>query len=93
MLRISIAETPNGTTVALDGRLAGPWVGELARSLDSLTAASSPSSIQLRLDEVTFIDDAGRALLRAIHVRGATLAAAGCMTRAIVEEITGIRRS
>ncbi len=93
MLRISIAETLNGTTVALDGRLAGPWVGELARCVESLTAAGSPGPIQVRLDEVTFIDDTGRALLRAIHDHGVTLAAAGCMTRAIIEEITGIRRT
>jgi hypothetical protein len=93
MLRISIAETPNGATVALDGRLAGPWVGELARCLENMTAAGSPGSIQVRLDEVTFIDHAGRALLQAIHGRGVTLAAAGCMTRAIIEEITDVRRS
>jgi len=36
---------------------------------------------------VTFIDAAGKELLRTMHTEGATLAASGCMTRAILEEI------
>jgi anti-anti-sigma regulatory factor len=87
VLRITIEEAAGETTVALDGRLAGPWVDELARSLESLTADGG-GSIRVRLDGVTFIDDAGRALLRTVHSRGASLSGAGCMTRAIVEEIT-----
>jgi len=93
MLRITIEERAGATTVALAGRLAGPWVDELARSWESLITTRSAESIRVRLDAVSFIDDAGKALLRTVHARGASLAAAGCMTRAIVEEITRIVRS
>jgi hypothetical protein len=44
-------------------------------------------SICVQLDGVTFIDTAGRALLRTMNEQGAVLASSGCMTRAILEEI------
>jgi anti-anti-sigma regulatory factor len=90
MLRITIEEAPGATTVALAGRLAGPWVDELQRSWEGLIATRNAGSIRFCLDGVTFIDDVGRALLRTFHSRGASLAGAGCMTRAIVEEITRV---
>ena len=93
MLRITITTRPEDAIVALEGRLAGPWVDELARCWKTLTAKQDVGSIHVQLDAVMFIDDAGRALLRTIHSRGASLAGAGCMTRAIVEEITRVVRS
>jgi len=88
MLRITITTRPDGVTVALEGRLAGPWVDELARSWTALTATEDPGSVCVELHAVTFIDAAGKALLRTMHDEGARLAASGCMTRAILEEIT-----
>ena len=90
MLRITITETASEATIALDGRLAGPWVIELARCWDALVFARSPRGVRVRLDQVTFIDETGKRLLRRMHEQGATLVAAGCMTRAIVEEIGGV---
>jgi len=87
MLRITITESSSEATIALDGRLAGPWVVELARCWDGLVFARSARGVRVRLDEVTFIAETGKRLLRRMHERGATLVAAGCMTRAIVEEI------
>jgi len=87
MLRITIEETASEATIALDGRLAGPWVVELARCWDALVFARSPRGVHVRLDEVTFIDETGKKLLHRMHQQGATLVAAGCMTRSIVEDI------
>ena len=92
MLRITTTIRPEGTALALEGRLAGPWVEELARSWTSLTAARDARSVRVLLDAVTFVDVAGKALLRSMHAQGATLVASGCMTRAIVEEIGGSGR-
>jgi hypothetical protein len=36
---------------------------------------------------VTFVDEAGKKLLVDMHNQGATLAAEGCMMKAIIEEI------
>src|SRR5438094_9486632 len=87
MLRITTSIRPDGTTVALEGRLAGPWVDELRASWRSLATTRDASSIRVDLDAVTFIDTAGKALLWAVHPQGAALTATGCMTRAIREEI------
>jgi hypothetical protein len=87
MLRITNTTRPEGVMVVLEGRLAGPWVDELARCWKALTATRDVGSICVQLDAVTFIDTTGRALLRTMHEEGAVLAASGCMTRAILEEI------
>jgi len=87
MLRITDMTCPEGVTVVLEGRLAGPWVDELARCWKALTLTHGAGSIRVQLAGVTFIDARGRTLLRAMHDEGAALTAAGCMTRAILEEI------
>jgi ABC-type transporter Mla MlaB component len=71
----------------LEGRLAGAWVDELARCWTGLTAVRDARSVRVDLEAVTFIDAAGKALLRRMHERGAALLASGCMTRAILAEI------
>jgi len=87
MLRITTTKRPDGTTVGLEGRLAGPWVDELRACWRSLAATGDARAIRIDLDAVTFIDTGGKALLWAMHEQGALLTAAGCMTRAILEEI------
>ena len=92
MLRISVTRRPGGATVTLEGRLAGPWVDELARCWSSVTALRDASSVRVELEAVTFIDSAGKAVLRRVREEGAVLFASGCMTRAVLEEIeTGQR--
>ena len=87
MLRITTTIRRGRTTVALEGRLAGPWVDELRASWRSLATTRDASSIRVDLDAVTFIDTAGKALLWAMHQQGAALTATGCMTRALLDEI------
>src|SRR5213593_4943724 len=87
MLRITTTIRPDGSTVGLEGRLAGPWVDELRACWRSLAATGDARAIRIDLDAVTFIDTAGKALLWAMHEQGAVLTATGCMTRAILEEI------
>ena len=88
MLRITTTTRAEGVTLMLEGRLAGPWVDEFARCWKALTATQKAGSICVQLDAVTFIDVAGKALLRTMHEEGAALAASGCMTGAILDEIT-----
>jgi hypothetical protein len=87
MLRITNTTRPEGVTIVLEGRLVGPWVGELARCWKALTATEDAGSVRVQLEAVAFIDAAGKELLRTMHKEGAALAASGCMTRAILEEI------
>jgi anti-anti-sigma regulatory factor len=88
MLRISNRTNADGlTVVVLEGRLAGPWAEELARCWPTLADTRDAGSISVELDAVTFIDAAGKAVLRRMHEDGAALRASGLMTRAIVQEI------
>lgn len=89
MLRITVTTGRVRTTVGLEGRLAGPWADELAECWKGLQAEQSRGPIRIDLHGVTFIDAAGKALLRAMYEQGAELTATGCMTRAIADEITG----
>src|SRR2546426_77054 len=47
MLRITSTRRAEGTAVALEGRLAGPWMDELARAWKSLTAAQDARSVSV----------------------------------------------
>ena len=87
MLRITNTTRPGGVTLVLEGRLAGAWVDEFARCWKALTTTQDAGSICVQLDGVTFIDAAGKALLRTVHEEGTALTASGCMTCAILEEI------
>ena len=89
MLRITTTERASGCTIALEGRLVGPWVDELETCWRAILANRAPGSIHVDLDAVVFVDADGKALLRTLHQAGTTLDAATCMTRAIVEEVTG----
>jgi len=83
MLKITTL-TDNGRVVLeLEGKLAGAWVEELKNCWFRI---DRPVRVQLKA--VTFIDNAGRTLLAEMYKQGAELAAEGCMTKAIVEEIT-----
>ena len=57
-----------------------------------MTALRDASSVRVELEAVTFIDSAGKAVLRRMREEGAVLFASGCMTRAILEEIETGRR-
>ena len=87
MLRITTTTRADEVTVALEGRLAGPWVAELARCWQTLTDTPGLPPVAIELDAVTFIDAAGKLLLQTMHEQGAMLTASGCMTRAILEDI------
>lgn len=75
-------------SLILEGRLAGPWVEELNGFWHKLTESQRKNAI-IDLSGVTFIDSVGKALLDRLWQEGARLRASGCLTRCIVEEITG----
>jgi anti-anti-sigma regulatory factor len=90
MLRITIHDEPQALTFQLEGKLAGPWLQELEECWQRTLAQQRTSILRVDLTEVTFIDDAGKACLAAMHRKGVELIAADCMTKAIVAEITQV---
>ena len=87
MLKITVSQDEQGKTFALAGKLAGPWVRELEQCW-SQTAPSDRETAVIDLRETTYIDAGGKALLVSLCRQGATFRAGGCLTRAIVDDVT-----
>jgi outer membrane protein len=87
MLRITIEQNPGKISLTIEGKLAGPWVAALEQSWGDLRRNSAGESLSVNLCGVSFIDAAGKALLKAIHNQGGKLVAEGCLNQAIVREI------
>ncbi len=86
MLRITTEKKRGKTVLSVEGRLAGAWVETLAQTWRTRTPEEKFS---VDLCGVSFIDAAGKVLLKEIHEQGGKLIAEGCLNQAIVEEIAG----
>jgi outer membrane protein len=89
MLRITTEKKRGKTTLSVEGRLVGQWVTALEECWRDLRAASPQEKFSVDLCGVSFIDAAGKVLLRTIHRDGGQLVAEGCLNQAIVSEIAG----
>jgi outer membrane protein TolC len=89
MLRITTETKRGKVTLSVEGRLAGPWVSALEQCWRELYAATPRQRFSINLCGVSFIDNAGKMLLREIHRLGGELIAEGCLNQAIVSEIAG----
>ncbi len=87
MLRITTEKKRGKTFLSVEGRLAGPWVGTLEQCWRELHATSPSEKFHVNLCGVSFIDAAGKVLLKEIHRQGGQLIAEGCLNQAIVDEI------
>jgi ABC-type transporter Mla MlaB component len=83
---IRITQTGNGSgprTLRVAGRLAEPWVDELARV--SELALGQPGALAVDLSEVTFVDAPGAALLRSLARRGVGMIGASTFVAAVMD--------
>ena len=87
MLRITTEKKRGKIFLSVEGRLAGPWVAALEQCWRDLHAVSPREKFHLNLCGVSFIDAAGKVLLKEIHRLGGQLIAEGCLNQAIVNEI------
>src|ERR1700722_9202966 len=85
MLRITTEQKKGKVVLTVEGRLAGPHVGTLEQSWRD--ARANNEKVSVNLCGVSFIDPAGKALLKEIHHQGGQLLAEGCLNQAIVREI------
>src|SRR5215475_10167196 len=88
MLRITSDKKKGKVVLTVEGRIAGPWVGTLEKCWRELRAASPDEKFSINLCGVSFIDPAGKTLLKEIHRQGGQLVAEGCLNQAIVREIS-----
>jgi anti-anti-sigma regulatory factor len=89
MLRITLHDSPEALRFQLEGKLVGPWVSELEQSWKKAHSGRADRRVIFDLKDVTFIDEAGKELLRRFCHRGAEFIACEPLTRAIVEQVTG----
>src|SRR5713101_5414632 len=89
MLRITTEKKRGKVLLSVEGRLGGQWVAALEQCWRESHAASPREKFLVNLCGVSFIDAAGKVLLKEIHRQGGQLVAEGCLNQAIVREIVG----
>lgn len=92
MLRITSAETDTGQRWMLHGQLAGPWAAELGSSWQKARGSFRGRTCVVDLSQVTFIDENGEQVLRAMRSDGVTFVASGVETRQLLADL-GKKRS
>lgn len=85
MFKITVNQADNAETWELEGKLSGEWVMELERCWRE---RRSDVPLEIRLKAISYIDAAGKQLLAEMHDAGAGIVGCGCMTKAVVEEIS-----
>ena len=88
MLRITVRNNVQPVTVQLEGRLSGPWVHELDECWRRTLASEDKAALRVDLTGLTYVDDAGKSYLAAMHGQGAQFIVADCLMKAIVAELT-----
>src|SRR5271163_866355 len=91
VLRITTETKRGRLTLYIEGRLTGPWVGALEQCWRELSARGERHKFYIDLCGVSFIDDAGKVLLKEMHRQGGELIAEGCLNQAIVGEIVSTK--
>ena len=89
MLRITTENKRGKLILSVEGRLAGQWVAALEQCWRELLAATPRQKFSINLCGVSYIDNAGKMLLKEMHGFGGELIAEGCLNQAIVNDIVG----
>lgn len=90
MLRITTEVKRGKTILSVEGRLAGAFVGALEKCWRERPGAEK---VRVDLCGVSFIDAAGKVLLKEIYRQGGKLVAEGCLNEAIIHEIERSERT
>ena len=93
MLRISTETKRAKTIITIEGRIAGASVATVEQCWRELLGASPKQKFVVDLCGVSFIDNAGKVVLREMHRLGAEFQAEGCLNQAIVTEIAASEQS
>jgi anti-anti-sigma regulatory factor len=86
VLKIIISEAPEETRWILQGRLVGDWVDELRRSWKRTPRRLNAVPCVIDLNDVSFIDQKGERLLRAMVKKGAQFIATGIYIKYVLPE-------
>jgi anti-anti-sigma regulatory factor len=87
VLKITITETETETRWILQGKLVGPWVHELRSCWKERHRTQTGQACVVVLNDVTFIDESGERLLRALSKKGVQFVANGIYTRHLLDVV------
>ncbi len=94
MLKITVNRDEQPARMVLEGKLAGAWVQEARDAWRQFAKEAGGAPLIVDLKTIDYVDGDGKDLLATMWREGATLQAAGCCTKYIIEEIAkGGRRS
>jgi anti-anti-sigma regulatory factor len=86
VFRITIDETSTEKRWILQGRLVGLWVSELRRTWKKTHRPENNRPCVVDLSDVTFIDEKGVRLLRAMSKQGAQFVATGIYIKHVLQQ-------
>jgi anti-anti-sigma regulatory factor len=87
MLKITINQNLDTTTLRLDGRITGPWASEFQKTWHSLASSLRSRKLRVDLRGVTHIDANGKQILAEIRSKtGAEFLADTPMTKYFADE-------
>ena len=89
MLKITLHDSSRELSFKLEGKLSGPWVGELQQCWQTAASTTVGRSTVIDLGEVDFVDPAGQLLLAEMHREGVRLLALTPLIQSLVEEVSG----
>ena len=89
MLRITTENKRGKLFLSVEGSLSGPRVATLEQCWRELSSATPRPKFCINLCGVSFIDNAGKVLLKEMYRLGAELLTEGCLNQAVVTEIVG----
>jgi anti-anti-sigma regulatory factor len=87
MLRVTIEESEECTSLILEGKLAGVWINEVEATWQRIARDDSQTHIVVDLCGVTFIDANAKQLLKRMRRTGVEFRCCGPDISATVEEI------
>ena len=87
MLRITTRNIAGDVGLFIEGKLAGPCVGELEKCWRRAVAGEVPLPSLIDLTDVSYIDTNDKQLLTQMHEHGIKLVANGLMSKFFIDEI------
>ena len=84
MLRIT-ATTSDKVVLKIEGRLVGPWVDELKKTV--WRSDGSPGRLEIDVEDLTFADDEGEKTLSWLHKMGARFQGRGLFSEYLFERL------
>ena len=92
VLRITFQNSSEAFEMKLEGRVAGPWAGELSRAWLESAPELASKKVVIDLHNVTYADAAGKRVLREIYGEThADFITNSPWTQFLAEEVTAIR--